>query len=148
MSGDSAYDPAKAEALIREYSQTWASVAVTGEPSALEEIFADDFIGTDSDGRLYTKRQFIENARSNPANLISNVVDEVKVRFFGNVAVAQGNETFTQKDGLSRRFVWTDTYVFRESRWEMVAAQDLLAPETVDSNAAPFSSIHGSLDSQ
>ena len=142
-----AYDPAEAAAQIRESSQVWASVAVTGDPSPLEELFADDFIGTDSDGRLYTKRDFIDNVRSNPNTFLSNNVNEVSVRFFGNVAVAQGNETFTRRDGVSARFVWTDVYVLRDDNWEIVAAQDLVAPENVDPNAAPFSSVRSPQDS-
>ncbi len=104
VSAEMSYDPVKAEAQIRENSQTWASVAVTGNTSVLETLFADDMVGTDPSGRLYTKREFIEYTEANPPGFTSNIVNDVKIRFFGNVAVAQGNETFTRKDGVSNRF--------------------------------------------
>ncbi len=131
----SSYDPVKVEAQIRENSQAWADIAVTGDPSVMETIFADDFVGTDYHGELYTKRDFIDRIRANPPGCVSNNVNDVKVRFFGNVAVAQGHETLTCKDGISNRFVWTDIYVLRGDRWELVAAQDMMAPEMIDPTA-------------
>lgn len=129
------YDPVEAEAQIRENSQVWASVAVTGDPSVMETIFADDFVGTDYNGELYSKRDFIDRIRANPPGWVSNNVNDVKVRFFGNAAVAQGHETLTRKDGISNRFVWTDIYVLRGDRWELVAAQDMMVPEMIDPTA-------------
>ncbi len=127
-SDDSIYDPTEAEVQIRENARAWANVAVTGDPSVMEAILANDFVGTSPDGKLYTKQDFIDDIRANPIGFVSNEVNEVKVRFFGNVAVAQGHETFTRKDGTTGRFVWTDVLVRREGRWVTVAAQDVIAP--------------------
>lgn len=127
-SNDSTYDPTEAEAQIRENARAWANVAVTGDPSVMETILANDFVGTSPDGKLYTKQDFINDIRANPLGFVSNEVNDVKVRFFGNVAVAQGYETFTRKDGATGRFVWTDVLVRRDGRWVTVAAQDVIAP--------------------
>ncbi len=127
-SDDSVYDPTEAEAQIRANARAWANVAVTGDPSVMETILADDFVGTSPDGKLYTKQDFINDIRANPLGFVSNEVNDVKVRFFGNVAVAQGHETFTRKDGATGRFVWTDILVRRNGRWVTVAAQDVIAP--------------------
>jgi len=129
-SSHSIYDPAEAEAQIRDIEHAWANVAVTGDPSAIETIFADDFQGTDPDGILYTKQDFINDTRANPLGFVSNELNDMEVRFFENVAVAQGHETFTRKDGATGRLVWTDVLVWRNGRWVIVAAQDLIAPAT------------------
>jgi len=129
-SSNSIYDPAEAEAQIRDIERAWAKVAVTGDPSVIETIFANDFLGTNPDGMLYTKQDFINDTRANPLGFISNELNDMKLRFFGNVAVAQGNETFTRKDGATGRLVWTDILVRRDGRWVIVAAQDLIAPVT------------------
>ena len=94
----------------------------------MEAILADDFVGTSPDGKLYTKQDFINDIKVNPLGFVSNEVNDVKVRFFGNVAVAQGHETFTRRDGATGRFVWTDVLVRRDGRWLTVAAQDVIAP--------------------
>ncbi len=124
------YDPDKVRAYIRKSSQVWADVGVSGDPTPMETLFADDFIGTDSEGKLYTKRDFIDFIKSAPAPFVSNKVNEVKIRFFGNVAVAQGNETFKLKNGAAGRFFWTDIYLLRNGKWQIVAAQDMMAPVT------------------
>ncbi len=124
----SIYDRAEAEAQIREIEHAWANVAVTGDPSVIETIFADGFLGTSPDGMLYTKQDFIDDTRANPMGFLSNELNDMKVRFFGNVAVAQGHETFTRKDGATGRLVWTDVLVRYDGRWVIVAAQDLIAP--------------------
>ena len=53
----------------------------------------------------------------------------MKVRFYGNTAVAQGDETWVRRsDSSAGRFVWTDTWVLHNGNWQIVAAEDLIAP--------------------
>ncbi len=80
-------------------------------------------------GSLYTKADAIKEAKSGPSLFESNRLNEIKIRFFDNVAVIQGNETFKRKDGQRGRFVWTDVMVKRNRGWQIVAAEDLIAPE-------------------
>ena len=58
----------------------------------------------------------------------SNTINDVIVRFYGNVAVAQGSETWTRKNGKKGRWVWTDTWLKRNGNWQIIAAEDLEAP--------------------
>ena len=51
-----------------------------------------------------------------PETFASNHVNDVIVRFYGNVAIAQGNETWRKKHGEVGRFVWTDTWLKRNGR--------------------------------
>jgi len=121
------YEPAKAEAQIREIEQSWAQVAVSGDPAVIEKIFADDFAGIAPDGTPYGKRDFIEDTKANPLGFRSITLDDMKVRFIGNVAIAQGHETFIRRDGEKGRFVWTDVLERRKGTWVVVAAQDVVA---------------------
>ena len=116
------------ERQIREIERQWAETAVTGDGSVLKTILADDFLGTDPEGKLYNKAEAIKGA-TGPAAFESNRLNEIKIRFFGNVAVVQGSETFKRKNGKTGRFVWTDVMVKRNGRWQIVAAEDLIAPE-------------------
>ena len=69
--------------------------------------------------------------RESSKEFISNHLNEVKVRFFGDTAVAQGSESWVRRTGslLRGRFVWTDTWIRRNGKWQIVAAEDLIAPE-------------------
>jgi len=140
-------DRAGTEREIREMECAWAQVAVTGDPTVMEQILADDFLGVSPDGVQYTKREFIEDTRANPLGFTSNDLDGMKVRFFGNVAVAQGSETFARKSGELGRFVWTDVLEHRDGRWQIVAAQDAMTDaSTSPPGAAIFTGSKPSLD--
>ena len=106
-----------------------AAVSPLATDSAhFQRILADDFIGTDPKGNLYDKAQMIADTKDAPKYFVSNHLDQVKIRFFGNTAVAQGSESWVRRNGERGRFVWTDTWVLRNGRWQIVAAEDLIAP--------------------
>ncbi len=125
------YNQREAERYIIESERQWAESVATGDTSAVERILADDFVGVDPKGRFYDKAQMISDTRDAPKYFVSNHANEVKVRFYGDIAVAQGSETWEQRTGdpLRGRFVWTDTWVRRNGKWQIVAAEDLIAPE-------------------
>lgn len=104
----------------------------TGDTSAIDRILADDFIGVDPEGHLYNKQRMIDETRNAPKYFVSNRLNEVKVRFYGKTAVAQGSETWEKRSGERGRFVWTDTWLQRNGRWQIVAAEDLIATEKAD----------------
>ena len=125
-------DQKEIERYIVESEGQWAGSVATGDTSAIERILADDFIGVDPKGRLYTKQQMIGDTPNAPKYFVSNRHNDVKVRFYGKTAVAQGSETWEKRSGERGRFVWTDTWLQRNGRWQIVAAEDLIAPEKAD----------------
>ena len=125
-------DQKEVERYIVRSERQWAESVVTGDTSAIERILADDFIGVDPKGRLYTKQQMIGDTPNAPKHFVSNRLNDVKVRFYGKTAVAQGSETWEKHSGERGRFVWTDTWLQRNGHWQIVAAEDLIAPEKAD----------------
>jgi len=130
----SSIDYKEAEAYIRQSEKDWAESVFIGDSSVINRILADDFLGVDVDGSKYTKKQMAEATITSPEHFISNQVNDVKVRFYGTTAVVQGDETWTRKPGdsllglVTGRFVWTDTWLLRNGKWQIVAAEDLIAP--------------------
>jgi hypothetical protein len=122
-------DQKDTERYILDSERQWAESVATGDTSAIERILADDFMGVDPKGRLYTKQQMIDETRNAPKYFTSNRLNDVKVRFYGNTAIAQGSETWEKRSGERGRFVWTDTWLQRNGRRQIVAAEDLIAPE-------------------
>ena len=73
----------------------------------------------------------ISTIKNGPKWCSSNRLNDVKVRFYGNTAVAQGDESYIRrKDNARGRYVWTDTWVKRNGRWQVVAAQDAMVRES------------------
>jgi ketosteroid isomerase-like protein len=125
-------DQKETERYILESERQWAESVASGDTSAIERILADDFVGVDPKGQLYNKSQMIADTRNAPKTFVSNRLNDVKVRFYGSTAVAQGSETWEKRSGERGRFVWTDTWLRRNGRWQIVAAEDLIAPEKTE----------------
>jgi len=123
------YDQKEAERYIIESERQWAESVASGDTTAVQRILADDFVGVDPKGRQYDKSQMVSDTRNAPKHFASNHLNDVKVRFYGDTAVAQGDESWQQHSGERGRFVWTDTWIRRDGRWHIVAAEDLIAPE-------------------
>jgi hypothetical protein len=116
---------AETENYIKQSESQWAEVDVTRDASVVERILADDFVGVAPDGSHYTKADEITSAKSPEKQYVSNHVVDVKVRFYGDTAVAQGSEAWEKRGGVRGRYVWTDTWIRRNSKWQIVAAEDV-----------------------
>jgi|SRR6516165_3671788 len=125
-------DQKKTERYILESERQWAKSVATGDTHAIERILADDFVGVDPQGHLYNKQQMVVDTRKAPKYYVSNRLNDVKVRFYGDTAIAQGSETWEKRTGERGRFVWTDTWIRRNGSWQIVAAEDLIAPAKFD----------------
>ena len=116
-----------AQALINMERQ-WAEADCDGNP-ALQTILADDFQGTAPDGSRYTKAQEVQDTKSSKHESHDCRLGETKFHFFGdNLAILYGTESRTQKENdgseRSRSLIWTDTWLKRNGRWQIIAAQD------------------------
>ena len=130
------YDRAAAERYIRQASADWATSVATNDASVLKRILAEDFVWV-LDGRVIGKKQALTEAAAGPGPFLSNKLDYVHIRFFGDTAVAQGRETWRRSRGkvLHGSFIWTDTWVRRGGQWQVVASQDDVIP--LDGAASP-----------
>src|SRR5437762_11184874 len=92
-------DQKEVERYIVSSERQWAESVATGDTSAIERILADDFIGVDPQGHLYPKQKMIDETPNAPKHFVSNRLNDVKVRFYGNTAVTQGSETWEKRSG-------------------------------------------------
>jgi hypothetical protein len=103
----------------------WANSACGPQPD-LKDVIADDFQGTSPSGRCYGKNEAITADTESLSRDCQ--LGEVKVRFFGDsIAIAYGAESAVKaKDGkeTKRCLIWTDTWLKRAGKWQIVAAQD------------------------
>ena len=103
----------------------WAESACDGN-DVVRTLLADDFQGTSPAGKRYPKPTTAEKPSSRDCKL-----GEVTIRFFGdNLAIAYGSESRvkTSKNGKdeTETLIWTDTWLKRNGRWQIIAAEDLI----------------------
>jgi hypothetical protein len=111
-----------------EKSKAWADQACGGK-WVIAELFAEDFRGTSPKGGRYNKPTGEPVFDANTKWSTDCKLDEAEVRFFGaDAAVVYGAEskTVTLPDGKSERrcLVWTDTWLRRNGKWQIIAVQD------------------------
>jgi ketosteroid isomerase-like protein len=86
-----------------------------------DEILAEDFLCSLSDGRLLDRKQFLEQT-ARPAAISRLRAHDVNVRLMGDVAIVHARTTFTLADGSAGEGRYTDVWAWRRGRWMAVAA--------------------------
>jgi ketosteroid isomerase-like protein len=97
--------------------------------ATLERYYADDYVYTHSNGAVLNKTQEIASIMSD-TGWTAQKTDDRKARIFGNVAIVTGLLTLT---GSSKTYVpgprrFTEVWVKRNGRWQMVGGQTTLVP--------------------
>lgn len=121
------YSQADAERYIRASEAAWAESVATNDASVVQRITASDFVWV-LDGEVWNKARAVADAKAGPGDFLSDHLDYAHVRFFGDTAVVQGMESWARKGARKGRFVWTDTWVRHNGRWQIVAAEDISVP--------------------
>lgn len=111
--------------LIRTSEKMWLDASCSPQPN-LKNVIADDFQGTATNGTRYGKKGALDTPT--PPDRDCRLGD-VTVHFFGDAtALIYGSESSMRKgsNGQTRKrcLVWTDTWLKRAGRWQIVAAQD------------------------
>ena len=124
-------DDPTAKVMI-DSERRWAESACDHNPIA-STLLADDFQGTGTEGTRYTKKDEVADNADTSKSARDCQLGEAHVRFFGdNLAVIYGSESSVRKEkgGVEQKQcqVWTDTWLKRDARWQIVAAQDTKIP--------------------
>jgi hypothetical protein len=111
-----------------EQAKAWAGQACGGK-WVISDLLADDFKGTSPRGTRYEKPP--SKPEPDPKTQWSTdcALDDADVRFFGaDTAVMYGAEskTVALENGKAERrcLVWTDTWLRRNGKWQIIAVQD------------------------
>jgi len=98
---------------------------------AFDRIVADGFTMTHSDGSIFDKTQERDVLRPSTASnpLPALTIEDVRVRIYGDAAVITGRlvEQGERVGRVSLRF--TNTYIKRQKRWQIVAGQLTRLPQ-------------------
>ena len=113
------------EQAITKLERDWAAASVKADMAATDRIVADDWIGTSWDGQIQPKAQIVDELKTGTYKPSSMNVDNIKVRVFGDVAVATLTQTeksqYKGKDS-SGRYLYTDVWVKRNGNWQVISS--------------------------
>jgi ketosteroid isomerase-like protein len=104
---------------------TWNELRLKADVQALDQLLADDWLLTHSDGLVQTKAEYLNelSSRSRTNQAITN--EDVSLRSYGDAAVITG---VSVQSGVSNgkpwsgRFRFTRVWVLRDDHWIMVAS--------------------------
>ena len=109
-------------AYIKKSEARWAEQSVTNDMAVIREIIADDYIGVSSSSLVVNKDLLLKDISE---DFLFNRLDYADVHFFSDeLAVAQGKENWEKKGGVAGSYIWTDTWLCRGGRWQIIASQD------------------------
>ncbi len=117
------HDHVQVERYIRACESEWAAMNVTGDTAPLRTFLADDYQGVSTrNGTVDKAGQLVPPQRG---AVVSDAVDYVKLRYASpDVIIAQGGETAVARDGKRSSLIWTDVWMLRAGRWQIVASHD------------------------
>ena len=112
------------EETIRKLDNERIQAQIHADATALDRIYAADFIGVGPSGRVRTKPQVISDFTSGDLKFQSITTDEVQLRVYENTAVETGLSTMIGQDKgkavpLDTRF--TRVWVKQQGSWRLVA---------------------------
>lgn len=125
----------KAAEEVRKLERAWLDAYQQRDAKVMNEIVADDFTITFPDGSMQTKPQILGSLKgagnfNNPP--LKFYTEEVQARVYGETVVLTGLVTTEwQQNGKTMREQnrYTDTYVRRNNRWQVVASHLSNAPK-------------------
>jgi hypothetical protein len=117
----------KTAKFMIDMERKWAE-GVCANNGVIAELLAEDFQGTSTSGKRYNKAEELGDEKG-PHSARGCGLDDARVHFVDeNVAILYGSEHAIGKDKAHPEAkvcqVWTDTWLKRDGKWQIVAAQD------------------------
>jgi peptidylprolyl isomerase len=104
------------ESPISKLEKQFFTALSEQDTATLERIVALDFLGTEADGNVLTKAEFVAKAKA--VALPTSAPEDIKVRLVGTTGIVTGQTTLNQKP---LRF--TAVWLLRQTRWQLVSWQ-------------------------
>jgi ketosteroid isomerase-like protein len=113
------------KAAIVGLEKEWAEAIVNRDMATLNEIIADDFVGTSWSGDTYVKTRAVEDIEFRVYVAESLALEGINVNVFGDTAVVTLTQVEKSKYGgqeCSGRYGYADVWMKRDGRWQAVSS--------------------------
>ena len=128
------------EQEVRKLERAWLDAYEKNDSEAMDKIVADDFTITFTNGSIQTKQKILDSikrARNSPPPKF--YTEEVQARVYGDTVILIGRVIAEwQQNGqlMKEENRYTDTYVKRNGRWQVVASHLSNVPKPQNQNQA------------
>ena len=119
---------------MRGLETRWQAAVVKHDVGVIDELIADDFVGTSSTGRLGSKSTLMYELKSDKSTYESAAARSMMVRAYGGrvavvtgIAKEAGTTSGKKRFSSSRRF--TDTWMERNGKWQCIASHATQLPK-------------------
>ena len=114
------------EASILALHEAGDRALMNADVATLAQIFADDYVQYNENGKAFTKQDVLNNFASGAIRYPSIVSTSRKIRVFGDTAVVHGSESDEVESGGKRFsvcYVYLDVLRKYDGNWKLVASQ-------------------------
>src|SRR4030095_9228425 len=110
------------EQELKRLEDEWLNSYLRGDKQTFDRVVADDFTRTDESGKFATKAEERTLVQAPTASVNSSLTNEdMQVRVYGNAAIVTGRIASKVQGTLNFQSRFTDTFIKREGRWQVVA---------------------------
>ena len=125
-------DMAKAADTVKELDTKRFESMTKNDLDTLASLLADDLVYCHSSAAVDGKTTYLDALRTGKTRYLSIEPSDVKVRVYGNTAIINGMAKLSvnsngQTTNSSLRY--TDVWVMRDNKWQMVTWQSTRLPE-------------------
>ncbi len=118
--------------VLLRLEDDWALALIHRDAAVFRRLLADGFIYTEDD-RTMSRDDVLRDMVAGPDTVKTAHNENMRVHRFGATAVVTGWLVVGGQGPsgpFDRRYRFTDTWVRRDARWQIVAAHDYLVPTT------------------
>jgi ketosteroid isomerase-like protein len=116
--------------VIMQLEDQWASGLVKRDIALFNQILAEGFIYTENDV-MFVRDSVLKYVSYGTDTVESAHNEDMQVHMFGKTAAVTGWLITTgrgETGKFNRKYRFTDTWLFIEGRWQIIAAHDYIAP--------------------
>ena len=122
--------PSSVERDLITLENQWTAAWQKRDAAFLAKLLADEYLSTDSGGNTATRAQELAGLEDPGTRITSFALTDLQVHVYGDTAVVTGlntvKATVKGKD-VSGGHRFTDVFVKRDGRWQVVATQSSVA---------------------
>jgi ketosteroid isomerase-like protein len=119
------------ERTLFALEEDWTRALVRRDGATFDRLLAPRFVYTEND-QVMTKEELIRAVVSGADTVESAGNEDMRAHVYGNTAIVTGWLVMRGRGAggpFNRRFRYTDTWLYRDGRWRVIAAHDYLVPE-------------------
>jgi len=121
-------------AALRDLEDRFAMALGKHDIASIEPMVADDYVGVTSKGKIENRRAMLRSIKADKDTYTLTKNEKLDVRMYGkDVAAVVGTyrEKGTGRDGqaFNRSYRFTDTWMNRNGKWQLIASQVGLVTE-------------------